>query len=191
MCQPNDKAYLGGHRKEMAMGWIERRPRDVTSQILEYAESGRLVEGPRANNDDQRSAIGLVVVSALMLGGGLSLAANGALGDGGQAVTLVAIAWAMGSLAILVLAIRQLRVTPAGMPVKVRPAAVLPPHLVREGNWIHRDGAWLRVQHVGRDGGGRIHALVSSGEVVELAAATTIAGDDFRPTKDPVASLRH
>jgi hypothetical protein len=173
------------------MSWIERRPRDVTSQILEYAESGRLVEGPRANNDDQRGTIGLVVVAALVLGGGLSLVASGALGDGGQTLMLVASMCALASLAILVPAIRLLRVTPAGKPVKVRPAAILPPDLVREGNWIHRDGAWLRVQHVGPDGGGRIHALVSSGEVVELSTATTIAGDDFRPTNDPVAALRH
>jgi len=163
----------------------------VTSQILEYAESGRLVEGQNANNDDQKGTIGLVVVAALVLVGGSSLAANSARDDGGQTVTLVAIMCALGSLAILVPAIRLLRVTPAGKPVKIRPAAVVPPDLVREGNWIHRDGAWLRVQHVGRDGGGRIHALVSSGEVVELSTATTIAGDDFRPTQDPVVSLRH
>lgn len=172
------------------MGWIERRPRDVTSQILEYAESGRLVEGPRVERDDQKGTIALVVVAALVLGGGLSLAAAGALGSGERTTTLVAIMAALGALAILVPSIRLLRVTPAGKPVTVRPAAVLPPELVREGNWIHRDGAWLRVQHVGRDGGGRIHALLSSGDVVELTTPTTIAGGDFRPAHDPVASLR-
>jgi hypothetical protein len=172
------------------MSWIERRPRDVTSQILEYAESGRLVEGPRVDHDDQRGTIALVVVAALVLGGGLSLAANGALGDGGQTVTLVSIMCVLGALAILLPAIRLLRTTPAGKPVMVRPAAVLPPELVRVGNWIHRDGAWLRVDQIGRDGGGRVQALLSSGELAVLATPVTIAGDDFRPTTDPVASLR-
>ena len=172
------------------MGWIERRPRDVTSQLLEYAESGRLVEGPRDGHDDQRGTIALVVADALVLGGGLSLAANGALGDGGQTVTLVAIMCVLGALAILVPAIRLLRTAPAGRPVTVRPAAVLPPELVRVGNWIHRDGAWLRVEQVGADGGGQVQALLSSGELVVLSTPVTIAGDDFRPATDPVASLR-
>jgi len=172
------------------MGWIERRPRNVTSQILEYAESGRLVEGPRNPRDDQRGTIALVVTAALVLGGGLSLVGNGALGDGGQTVTLVALICVLGSLAILVPSIRLLRTEPTAAPVKVRPAAVLPPELVHTGNWIHRDGAWVRVEQVGRDGGGRIQALVSSGELLELTSPVTIAGDDFRPVSDPVASLR-
>lgn len=172
------------------MGWIERRPHDVTSQILEYARTGRLVEGPTITRDDQRSTIALVVVAALALGGGLSLAAAGALGNGTSTVTLVAIMGSVGALAILVPSIRLLRSTPATKPVKVRPAAVLPPDLVRVGNWIHRGGAWVRVEQIGRDGGGRVTALLSSGDVVELTTPCTIAGDDFRPTDDPVAALR-
>lgn len=172
------------------MGWIERRPHDVTSQILEFAESGRLVSGSPADHDDQRGTVALVIVAALVLGGGISLATNGALGDGGQTVTLVALMCVLGALAILVPAIRLLRTTPVRPPLTVRPAAVLPPELVRVGNWIHRDGAWLRVEEIGCDGGGRAHALLSSGELVELATPVTIAGDDFRPATDPVASLR-
>ena len=172
------------------MGWIERRPPDVTAQILEYAESGRLIDGPRVDRDEQRRAIALVVVAAAVLGGGLSLAITGALGEGSRTITLVAIMSILGALAILVPGIRLLRTTPVGRPVKVRPAAVLPPELVRVGNWIHRDGAWQRVEQIGQDGGGRIHALLSSGEVAELRSPTTIAGDDFRPSHDPVASLR-
>ena len=172
------------------MGWIERRPRTVTSQILEYAESGRLVEGPRTGGDDRVGTIALVVVAALVLGGGLSLAVNGALGVGGDTVMLVSIMCAVGSLAILVPSIRLLRQAPETPPVRVRPAAVLPPELVRVGNWIHRDGAWLRVEEIGRDGGGRIQALLSSGDLVVLGTPVTIAGDDFRPVSDPVASLR-
>lgn len=172
------------------MGWIERRPRDVTAQLLEFAESGRLLEGARPERDDQRGTIALVVVAALVLGGGLSLAVNGALGDGGQTVTLVAIMCALGSLAILVPSIRLMRNGPIAKPVKVRPAAVLPPELVRAGNWIHRNGAWQRVEQVGLDGGGQVQALLSSGDLVVLATPVTIAGDDFRPAADPVASLR-
>jgi hypothetical protein len=172
------------------MGWVERRPRNVTSQILEYAESGRLVEGPRNDDDDRLGTIGLVVVAALVLGGGISLAVSGALGEGGETVMLVSIMCALGSLAILVPSIRLLRQAPAVPPVRVRPAAVLPPELVRVGNWIHRDGAWLRVEEIGRDGGGRVQALLSSRELVILATPVTIAGDDFRPVVDPIASLR-
>lgn len=172
------------------MGWIERRPRDVTAQILEYAETGRLIEGPRDAHDDKRGTIALVVTSALVLGGGLSLAADGALSHSGSALTLVAIMCTLGSFAILLPSIRMLRTTPPATPVQVRPAAVLPPDLVRSGNWIHRDGAWLRVEQVGRDGGGRIQVLVSSGELLELSTPVTIAGDEFRPSKDPVAALR-
>jgi hypothetical protein len=172
------------------MGWIERRPQDVASQILEFAESGRLVEGPRLESDDQRGTIALIVIAALTLGGGLSLATSGAVGGENETVTLVALMCALGSLAILVPAVRLMRTETPGRPVKVRPAAVLPPELVRVGNWIHRDGAWLRVEQVGHDGGGRVQALLSSGDLVVLGTPVTIAGDDFRPANDPVASLR-
>ena len=65
------------------------------------------------------------------------------------------------------------------------------PELVRVGNWIHRDGAWLRVEQIGRDGALQVQALLSSGDLVVLSTPVTIAGDDFRPAKDPVGSLRH
>jgi hypothetical protein len=172
------------------MGWIDKRPRDVTSQILEYAESGRLLEGPRTDRDDQRGTIAVIVIATLVLGGGISLAANNALRGTGETVTLIAIMCAIGALAILVPAIRLLRTAPVGKPVRLRPAAMLPPELVRAGNWIHRDGAWLRVEQVGPDGTGRIQARLSSGDIVEFAKPMTIAGDAFRGTSDPVASLR-
>ena len=57
------------------MDWIDKRPRDVTSQILEYAESGRLLEGPHTDRDDQRGTIAVIVIATLVLGGGISLAA--------------------------------------------------------------------------------------------------------------------
>lgn len=172
------------------MGWIERRPRDVTSQLLEYAQSGRLVEGPRNGTDDRKGTIALVVTAALVLGGGLSLAATGAMGSGGQTVTLVAGMCALGALAILVPSIRLLRTAGTTTPLTVRPAAVLPPDLVRVGNWIHRDGAWQRVEEIGRDGSGEVQALLSSGSLVVMTTPVTIAGDEFRPVDDPVASLR-
>lgn len=190
LCQPDDAASLVVTEFRVRMGWIERRPRDVTSQILEYAESGRLVDGPPTSGD-QTASIAIVVIAAIVLGAGLSLAATGSLGPDGQIVTIVALMVVIGALAVLVPAIRLLRVVPTDTPVKIRPAAVLPPELVQEGNWIHRDGAWVRVEHVGRNGGGRVHALLSSGEVAELTTPTTIAGDEFRPHRDPVASLRH
>ncbi|MEQ8841771.1 MAG: hypothetical protein RIB98_12400 [Acidimicrobiales bacterium] len=162
----------------------------MTSQIVEYAESGRLIEGTRLEVDDLRGTIALVVTAALLLGGGLSLAATGALGDGNTTVTLAAAMCALGALAILVPSIRLLRSGPVAPPVRVRPAAVLPPELVRVGNWIHRDGAWVRIEQIGKNGTDRVHALLSSGDLVELTTPVTIAGDDFRPTRDPVESLR-
>lgn len=173
------------------MGWIERRPHDVTTQLVGYAETGRLIEGPRTDRDDQRGTIAIVVVAALILGASAGVATTCTIANGNPTMILIALIAGLGAIAVLIPAIRLLRITPAGKPVKVRPAAVLPPELVRVGNWIHRDGAWQRVEHIGRDGGGRIHALLSSGDVAELTTPTTIAGDDFRPTHDPVASLRH
>lgn len=172
------------------MGWIERRPQDVTSQILEYAETGRLVEGPRQQRDEQRSTIIVVVLAALALGAGLALAVNGAFAQSGNTITLIAIMGSLGALAILVPSVRLLRSAVPAKPVQIRPGAVVQPELVREGNWIHRNGAWVRIESAGRDGGGRLQALLSSGEVIELATPQTIAGDDFRPVVDPVASLR-
>lgn len=162
----------------------------MASQILEFAESGRLIEGPRSTRPERRGALKVIVVAALVLGGCLSLAASGAIGRGNQTVILVAIMCALGALVILVRAVRLMKAEVPARPVKVRPAAVLPPELVRVGNWIHRDGAWLRVEQVGLDGGGRVQALLSSGELVVLGIPVTVAGDDFRPASDPVASLR-
>lgn len=192
LCQPDAAASsVVTEVGNTHMGLIERQPRDVTSQILEYAESGRLVDGPPQEGADQTTSIAVVVAAAIALGVGLSLSATGSLAHDGQRITIVGLMIAVGALAALVPAIRLLRVVPTDNPVKIRPAAVLPPELVQQGNWIHRDGAWVRVEHVGRNGGGRIHALLSSGEVAELSTPTTIAGDDFRPYRDPVASLRH
>ena len=172
------------------MGWIERRPGDVTEQLLEYARSGRLVDGAPTTRDDLRSTAALIVGAAITLGAGLALVASGLLGVTGDTATLVAVMVTLGALAILVPGLRLLITIPRSRPVKVRPAAVLPPDLVRVGNWIHREGAWLRVEQIGVDGGGTVHALLSSGDVVELTVPVTIAGDDFRPSVDPVAELR-
>ena len=70
------------------------------------------------------------------------------------------------------------------------PGAVLPPELLRSGNWVYRSGAWARIEQVGRDGNGTLTALLSSGEVIDLTTPLTVAGDEFRPTADPVATLR-
>lgn len=162
----------------------------MTSQILEYAETGRLVEGPRQQRDEQRSAILVVVLAALALGAGIALAVNGAFASERRSTVFIALLCALGALTILVPSVRLLRSTVPSKPVKIRPGAVVQPELVREGNWIHRSGAWVRIESLGRDGAGRLQALLSSGEIVELTTPQTIAGDDFRPVVDPVASLR-
>ena len=199
------------------MGWIQEaagRPLADVASALGWAGSERkgypcpACRETKRGSSDRRGPVGVtrggrgwrchrcdahgdsLDYAALVLGGGLSLAVDGALGDGGDTVMLVSIMCAVGSLAILVPSIRLLRQAPETPPVRVRPAAVLPPELVRVGNWIHRDGAWLRVEEIGRDGGGRIQALLSSGDLVVLGTPVTIAGDDFRPVSDPIASLR-
>ena len=135
-------------------------------------------------------ALCLALCPALALGAGIALAVNGAFASEQQSVIFIAVLSALGALTILVPSVRLLRSTVPAKPVQIRPGAVVQPELVREGNWIHRNGAWVRIESVGRDGASRLQALLSSGEVVELATPQTIAGDDFRPVVDPVASLR-
>ena len=189
LCQRGTSGEPGYDRgRFFDMGWLDRRPQDATTQLLEYADSGRLIEvaAPKGNG----SALALVIGAAITIGIGAGVVAVGILGDSGQAALLLGVVLLVAGLGVIAPAVRLLRETTTTGGVPIRPGAVLPPDLVRRGNWIFRNGAWLRVQHVGRDGGGRIHALLGSGDVVELRTPVTVAGDHFRPAEDPIESLR-
>lgn len=174
------------------MGWMDRRPRDVNEQLLEFAASGRLVElDSRAavHATDKASTVFAMVLAAAALGVGVSLLVIAAVSEslaaamGGLSVVVV-------SLSLLLPSIRLVRLHTPNTAVTVKPGAVLPPELVREGNWIYRAGAWTRIEQIGNNGTGTLTALLSSDEVIELNAPVTIAGGEFRPATDPVASLR-
>ncbi len=171
------------------MGWIEQQPRDATGQFLEYASSGRLIE-VRARKRP-KSAMRLVVVAAIVIGYGAALILLGLTGSVGASGSLLGLTFFVGGISVLAPALKLLSADTGPGMLHVRPGAVLPPDLVRKGNWIHRGGAWVRIEHVGRDGGGRVHALLGSGDLVELRTPVTVAGDAFRPGTDPVESLRH
>lgn len=174
------------------MGWTDRRPRDANEQILEFASSGRLVDlDPRVavHAADKGSTVFAMVLTAAAVGIGATLLVIAVITESFLA-TIVGLSIITISLAILLPAIRLVRLHTPTAGVAVKPGAVLPPELVRAGNWIYRSGAWNLVEQVGRDGTGSLTALLSSGEVIDLTAPVTIAGGAFRPTTDPVASLR-
>ena len=174
------------------MAWIEERPQDATEQLLEYANSGRLVELDQRSIVDARdktSTVVVMVLAATTVGIGAALVISAMRSRSALEATVGFGLVAIG-LSLLLPAVRLVRLHTASAAVEIRPGAVLPPDLVQPGNWIHRDGAWARVDQVGRDGSGMLTALLSTGEVIELLTPITIAGGTFRPTVDQVASLR-
>ena len=174
------------------MGWMEQRPRNANEQMLEFAESGRLVElDPReaVHAADKGSTVFAMVLSAIATGVGATLLVIAVASESLWAA-IVGCSVITISLSLLLPSIRLVRLHTPSTAVAVKPGAVLPPELVREGNWIYRGGAWNRVEQIGRDGTGTTTALLSSGDVIELSSPVTIAGGEFRPSIDPVASLR-
>lgn len=174
------------------MGWIDRRPQDANEQILEFASSGRLIDlDPRTavHAADKSSTVFAMVLAAAAVGVGATLLVIAAVTES-MLAALVGLSVITVSLALLLPAVRLVRMHTSSRAATVKPGAVLPPELVRQGNWIYRGGAWNRVEQIGRGGEGDLTALLSSGEVIDLTAPVTIAGGDFRPVSDPVASLR-
>jgi hypothetical protein len=171
------------------MGWIEKQPQDAAEQFLEYAASGRLIEIRCANTP--APAVGLILAAVIAIGFGSAATAIGLTEVAGPAATMLGFVLFVGGVALLAQALKVLHGANELRTLHVRSGAVLPPDLVRKGNWIHRGGAWERVDQVGRDGAGRVHALLGSGDLIELRRPVTVAGDEFRPFTDPVKSLRH
>lgn len=183
---------VGSRSRDLVMGWIDRRPRDANEQILEFASSGRLIDlDPRTavHAADKGSTVFAMVLAAAAVGVGATLVMIAAVTESLLAA-FVGLSVITVSLALLLPAVRLVRMHTSSRAAMVKPGAVLPPELVRQGNWIYRGGAWNRVEQIGRGGEGDLTALLSSGEVIDLTAPVTIAGGDFRPVSDPVATLR-
>jgi len=178
------------------VSWTDRRPRDVNEQLLEYAAHGRLVAlpSPARRRRSRPGPLTIFIVIAALASAGFG-AVVAIVADGpnrsvallvGSAVTGIALS------AVLVAAGAAIHDRACERAaIRLKPGAVLPPDLLHPGNWIHRAGAWVRIEEVGRDGRGQISALLSTGEVVLLDSPVTIAGGRYRPVTDPLESLRH
>jgi len=175
------------------MSWMDSAPRSVNEQFVEYAETGRLLTRAGQRTARRRNPFVLYVITVAVVcalfGAGvatLTLGANGSLVLLGAA-SLVAAA----GIAVMVFAAGTIHDhAVAEDTLEITPAAMLPPNLVRTGNWILRDDVWVRVQEIGRDGGGRINALLSDGDVVTLDAPVMIGGGEVRHSRGPFASRR-
>jgi len=167
------------------------QPANVNEQLVEYAELGYVSDiDHTANSRSGRMSIAIVILGTGLIAAGASLAAthlDGGHWTAGEATGAVAVA---AGTALLIAAVRHLyQMATTTISVKIKPGAVIPPELVVPGNWIHRNGAWARVDEIGYDHTGRISALLSSGDIVYLESSVTIAGDAFRPTHDPLGGL--
>lgn len=174
------------------MSWAMRRPHDVTDQLIEFADTGRLVPVERDTRGLDHRQVILFALSVTALGGiGGALIVSAVTGSGSPIVVAVAVLTSVLFVGFIVIAANALHHRFARRDrVDIDAGAVLPPELIEVGNWIKQGSAWTRIDEVGRDGGGRVTALLSTGEVVHLTRPTTIAGGAFRPARDPVADLR-
>jgi hypothetical protein len=177
------------------MSFIRRQPRDVTEQLLQFAEAGRLTmltgRDSVAPSHRNHFAILIAVGAVLSAAFGAVFALTVSTTHGSTALIVGLSLSGLIGLGLLIAAASSIRDrTTRHNAVSVKPGAVLPPDLLKVGNWIRRGDAWVRVDEVGRDGGGHINALLSTGEVVKLDTPVTIAGGAFRAVPDPVASLR-
>jgi hypothetical protein len=168
-------------------------PGDASEQLIVFARDGRLVSA----DADVRPLHRLHLVS-LVLGAAFAGTAFGAAVALGWAADLHSPALGAAVVMLALIGIGLLTATALSArdraqratSVQVRPGAVLPPDLLRAGNWIHRAGGWVRIDEVGHEGMGRITALLSTGELITIDSPVTIAGGAFRPVKDPVEALR-
>ncbi len=173
------------------MARSQSRPRNVNEQLVDYAEHGYVIDiDSPSHSRGIRVSISIVILSTILIAIGTAIVGMpvGMLHSTIREILGSVIA-ALG-LALLVASVHHLYdMAMATTSVKIKPGAVIPPELVKPGNWIHRHGAWARVDEIGHDHTGRISALLSSGDVVYLDSTVTIAGDAFRPSRDPLSDL--
>jgi len=167
------------------------QPTNVNEQLVEYAELGYVSDVDHTTNSRYiRISVSVVLLGTLLIAVGATVAAvqfNGGHSTVREVIGAVVAALGIALLIAAVHHLYQMAITTTS--VKIKPGAVLPPELVRPGNWIHRNGAWARVDEIGHDHTGRISALLSSGDIVYLESSVTIAGDAFRPATDPLSGL--
>jgi len=167
------------------------RPVNVNEQLVEYAELGYVSDIDRVSDSHRiRASIWVVLLGTLLIAAGTAMATNQL--DGAHSAireVLGAVIVALGT-ALLISAIHHLyQMATNTTTVRIKPGAVVPPELVRPGNWIRRNKAWARVDEIGCDHTGHISALLSSGDIVYLESSVTIAGDVFRPVHDPLSRI--
>jgi len=167
------------------------RPTSVNEQLVEYAELGYVSDiDSKRSSHSIRVSVSVVLFATILVAAGAAIAAVQLNGNHSTVREVFGIVLAAIGMSLLVAAVHHLyQMATATDSVKIRPGAVIPPELVRPGNWIHRNGAWARVDEIGPDHTGRISALLSSGEIVYLESSVTIAGDAFRPARDPLDGL--
>ncbi len=169
------------------MAMVDQSRFDATSQLIEFAERGRLIThrtNPAANSKGL-SPVPVVVVASAVTGLGVAVVASGIL-VGAIAIAVMGAGVVFASLAMLVPALGALRQNhETDHVVDIRPAAVLPPLKLQQGNWIELDDAWVRIDEAGRDHSGSVTALLSTGDIIELCHPVTVAGGPFRPLDEP------
>lgn len=167
------------------MALVDHSQFDATSQLLEFAERGRLITRlPSRSGYNNMSPLPIVVVASAMIGLGMAILGIG-LNAGRPVVIAMGGGVTLASLAMLVPALSALRRhdDPEAI-VDIRAAAVLPPRRVQPGNWIQQDDAWVRVDEAGHGHNGSVTALLSTGAVIDLSHPVTVAGGPFSPSED-------
>ncbi len=166
------------------MALVDHSQFDATSQLLEFAERGRLVTRLHSRSDyTDMSPLPIVVVASAMIGLGIAILVAG-LDAGRPVVVAMGGGATLASLAMLLPALSALRQhNEPETTVDIRAAAVVAPRSVKPGNWIQQDDAWVRVDEAGHGHNGCVTALLSTGAVIELSHPITVAGGPFSPSE--------
>ena len=165
------------------MAVVDHHRIDATSQLLEFAERGRLIP-PRINGVPTVSGLSplpVVVAASTVIGLGMAICVSGII-SGATVAIVMGIGAISAGIALLVPALNAVRHDhDTEHVVDIQPAAVIPPRRLKAGMWIEREGAWVRVDEAGVAQGGAITALLSTGDVIDLSHPVTVAGGPFRP----------
>ncbi len=166
-------------------------PLDVNEQLLQYAEHGHVVDVATPSSvHSVRTCIAAITTSTLLLIAGVALVVSSTSGTESTTNTVAGLILALFGVSLLTAAVHRLKeLATAAAAVELRPGAVIPPELVRAGNWLRRNGTWVRVNEIGLDRTGQVSALISSGDLIYLDSPVTIAGDVYRKSTSPVSDL--
>lgn len=173
------------------MAFNIEHPLDVNEQLLEYAEHGHVMDVPTSSSSHSvRNCIVAIAIATLLLIAGVSLVVSSTSGTESTTNTVAGMVLALIGVSLLTAAVHRLKeLATTSAIVELRPGAVIPPELVKAGNWLRRNGTWVRVNEIGFDRTGQVSALVSSGDLIYLDSPVTIAGDVYRKSSNPVSDL--